>query len=431
MMQYIFIMIGFYFITCIYGIPFQIFLENDRTKRFREITCPLYGLSIGMILMFYLNCLEFSVSETGLPLTLFFLVIDFAIVIWKRKCFFINYKKTGFCCLIIAVITIYFAIPGIVNNGGELPVILSNHDFVFYAAGSNAVKYHGASYIRDNFGRLSGMVMDIQNRYIDYWIAYISSVFRVSVFNAASLLSIYLYSMFVIAGVGIISTFFQKKWLYLAAGCWFFFNCNFQYMFYQGFIGQIASISLMVMITAILLWLVDCPVVLEKESISLGIFAAGLAAAYGEMIPIVVLPMLLALVIMFAVNKNRCKVLFYDFVIAAVTVGIIFARGYYTSIMMAFLSNDVTAGWDIKPGFLLQSLGVYNVHTIGVFENYEIPAAILFVVGIGVLLGICLYVYQKFTGGTRVLLESYLISYGLLYFLFYIDMTSIRHSRQC
>ena len=99
-----------------------------------------------------------------------------------------------------------------------MPVILENHDFALYAAGSNAVKYHGVSYIRDSLGRMSSMVMDIQNRYIDYWIAYISFVFRVSIFNAASLISIYLYSLFVIAGAGLASFFFKQKRLYLALG---------------------------------------------------------------------------------------------------------------------------------------------------------------------------------------------------------------------
>ncbi len=418
MIQYIVILFIFYMITCIYGIPFQIFLENLRTKGYRAVTCPLYGLSIGMIFMFYLNCLEFSVSEIAVPLTVFFIIVDIAVIVYKRKNFIIDYKKTGLCCFIIAIVTIYFAIPGIVNNGGELPVILENHDFALYAAGSNAVKYHGVSYIRDSLGRMSSMVMDIQNRYIDYWIAYISFVFRVSIFNAASLISIYLYSLFVIAGAGLASFFFKQKRLYLAFGICFFFNCNFQYIFYQGFIGQMASISLIIMISAIFLWLAGNLKVLVKESISLGIFAAGLAATYGEMIPVVVLPMIIGLVAMFAVYKDQCKVLFLDFLIAAATVAIIFARGYYTSVMAAFFMNDVTAGWDIKPGYILQSIGLYNVHTIGIFGNYEISEIILFIAGAGIWLGMVRYVFKKFSGGKRVLLESYLISYGLLYFVF-------------
>lgn len=418
MVQYIAILLIFYMITCIYGIPFQVFLENNRRRGYFVITCPLYGLSIGMILMYYLNCLEFSVSDIAVPLTLFFLIIDFFIIIWKRNSLVIDYKKIGLCCLVIAVSTIYFAVPGIVNNEGELPIILGNHDFALYAAGCNAVKYHGASYIRSNFGRLSSMVMDIQNRYIDYWIAYASFVFRVSIFNAVSLVSIYLYSIFVIAGVGLASFFFKKKRLYLAVAVCFFFNCNFQYMFYQGFIGQTASISLIIMIIAVFIWLSDHSGVLVKESISLGIFAAGIAATYGEMIPIVVCPMVLTLVITFVFNKEQCKVLFLDFLIAAATVGIIFARGYYTAVMVAFFMNDVTAGWDVKPGFLLQSIGVYNVYTIGIFSNYELPKVLLLIAGAGIWLGLILYVYKKFSGGKRVLLETYLISYGLLYFVF-------------
>lgn len=81
MIQYIVILFIFYMITCIYGIPFQIFLENLRTKGYRAVTCPLYGLSIGMIFMFYLNCLEFSVSEIAVPLTVFFIIVDIAVIV--------------------------------------------------------------------------------------------------------------------------------------------------------------------------------------------------------------------------------------------------------------------------------------------------------------------------------------------------------------
>ncbi len=418
MIQYMAILIGFYLITCICGLPFQMILENDRSKAYRGITCPLYGLGIGMILMYYFNLLEFSVSQIAVLFTLFFAVTDLFILIRRRNRFFIDWKKTGIACLLIAIVTLYFAFPGVVNNEGGLPVILSNYDFAFYAAGSNGVKYHGASYLRNHFGKLPELVTGIQNRYIAFWIAYISSVFQVGIFNAVSLAAIYLYSLFVMAGAALASVFVKNKYLYVAVGICFFFNCNFQYMFYQGFLGQIASVSFIIMITVLFLWIAEAERIRVKESVSLGILAAGLAATYGEMIPIVVLPIMLTLVIALLFYRNRAKILFQNLFIAAATVGILFARGYYTSIKTLFITTNATVGWDVRPGFLLQSIGVYNVHTIDIFSHYEIPMKILFAVGCVIWIGICTYVYKKFSGEKRLLLEIYLIVYGLLYFVF-------------
>ena len=177
MIQYIVILIVFYLITCMYGLPFQLFLESNHTKRFAAVTCPLYGLSIGMICMYYFNRTGCSVLKIALPLTAAFAVADIFLLKWKRNSFSFDYKKIGISFLIIIVAVLYFASPGVVNNNGNLPILFHNNDFVLYTATSNAVKYHDFSYIRDYYEPLIELTMDIQNRYIDFWIAYVSVIF--------------------------------------------------------------------------------------------------------------------------------------------------------------------------------------------------------------------------------------------------------------
>ncbi|MDE7310483.1 MAG: hypothetical protein K2N87_02500 [Eubacterium sp.] len=418
MIQYIVILFAFYVITCIYGIPFQIFLENGRMIPYRVITCPIYGFSIGMVCMYYFNLFGFSVTQTVLPLTAFFLAVDIVLIIWKRKDLSVNWKKASLCFLVIASATIYFAYPGVVNNKGGLPILFHNNDFVLYAATSNAVKYYDLSYIKKHFAPLVELIMGIQNRYVGFWIAYISVVFKVNIFNAASLVSIYLYGIFVTAGVGLLSFFCENKMARFVTGLVFFFNCNFQYMFYQGFIGQIASVSMIIVITIIFICILESEQVLMKESISMGIVVVGLLATYGEMIPIVALPMMLILIIFFIVDRGKAKILFTDYLTALLTVAVIFARGYYTAAKTLLVSNQAVVGWDIRPGFLLQSLGIYNVHTIDIFGSCELPEAFVFIFGMVIWAGICIYVYKKFSGKKRLLLETYLLTYGVLYFVF-------------
>ncbi len=420
MIQYIVILIVFYLITCMYGLPFQLFLESNHTKRFAAVTCPLYGLSIGMICMYYFNRTGCSVLKIALPLTAAFAVADIFLLKWKRNSFSFDYKKIGISFLIIIVAVLYFASPGVVNNNGNLPILFHNNDFVLYTATSNAVKYHDFSYIRDYYEPLIELTMDIQNRYIDFWIAYVSVIFKVSIFNAASLVSIFLYGMNVAAGAGLMTVFCKNKMAYIVSAILFFFNCNFQYMFYQGFIGQIASVSIIIVITMMFIHILESSEILIKESAAMGILIAGLLSTYGEMIPIVALPMILLLMIYFIIDKSKAKMLFGNFLITTLTVAIVFIRGFYTSIKTLFISNQATVGWDIRPGFLLQSIGIYNVHTIDILDTLELQTTFVVVTGILIWLTICIYVYKRFSGEKRLLTETYLLTYGILYFVFFL-----------
>lgn len=417
--KYIVIMFGIYLNAYLYGIP-VIYLLNSKWINNRKIVlCPLCGLSIGMIIMFYLYYIGFGFVLITWILTMIFAVIDIILIAAHK--YTLEVKRFNLFCVIgtIVIATVFFSLPGVINNNGGLSLTMGNIDMGFYGLEGNVIKLLNANKIAENVSSMKDIILGIQNRNIMYWGALISVIFKSEdIFNATILIAILSYILAVLA-IGLLAyELCSNKKKAIVVGSIFFLNANLLYLYYQGFMGQIISIPYVIIINLVFFKLIEEDRLLVKESILLGILVAGMSTTYAEIIPLVVFPMVIILIVEIINERRLWNNCVKSCTIAMITMAIIYGRGYYVVLKLMQQSNSVSVGWDIRAGYLLQALGIYEVQAIMTMGDCVWPECFVIAISVLILLFMFIGINRKYTGRQKRFLEIYLLTFAGIYILF-------------
>lgn len=423
-LKYIFIVAFLYFFAYSLGFPIMIFTRSEFTKKYHYVIFPMIGISIGMIIMYYLCCLGFSVEQEAWWLTGFFVSVGIVLLVFNKvyeRDIIGSFARVG----IIIVITVFvLSLPGIMFVDGDFSISLGNNDFVLYTITSNAVKYYGGEKFVNHAGYAATWINGYQNRYIDFWIAYISCIFNVSIFSATTIIEMFSYALVAISSIPLIDsikTVLSKKRKALLIVI-LLLNCNLLYIYLEGFVAQIVSIAYMVLLTGVMVELIKLHYFnnsARKESIIAGVLLSGLGSTYGEMLPIICVPLLMILLYYFFSNRSIAFKILKDYILMILTIVVIFPRMFYTAVEMMKVSNAATVGWDIVPGFLLQSLGLYNTFLYG-YIGFKIPEMVALSFSIVILLVLVFYVIKNYENYIVPIICTFIISYFILYMFFWI-----------
>lgn len=425
MLKNILIVILMYMIMYAFGYPIERLLFPKHFKKYALAITPWIGLSIGMIVFYYLSLLGFSVERSASGVVILFLCIDFFLVIINNDH---GYKRKDLVILCVVFVTgsLILSLAACIYNN-NFPIIFENNDYVLYTLIANSLKKMSIKELASNnmlFGMTDLWITGTQNRLICLLMAFYSQLLNLDIFSSAYYFSICLFALSVMTFYKFVEMFLEQINYLVIALIFFCFNCNYMYIFFQGFIGQITSVGLMIGFTIVITELYQQ--FSPRGAIVFGILVVGLCMTYGEMIPVAVVPLLLLLVSDLVMRRKQAIIMLKNYSIALIVVFILFARAYISVINMMIVSNEARVGWDIAEGYLLQGLGIYNVFKTNLFGTTKWPIGILLFVSVLIISFMFRYIYLHRMDEKFHIIYIYFISYIVVYSAFVIRYDSYK-----
>lgn len=415
MLMNLVLIFSIYIISYIFGYPLKVFLLNEKWKKYDLYITPWLGMASMMIILFYISILGFSINEAFLPFTIASLVV---IILTALKCKqTVYFKKFDliFVAAILFIGTIFYTLPGYLNNQNIFPTLNGNNDFISYVRGASYFNHLSIKELPD-YGNLTYMMLGPQSRLMTLNIAYFSLLLGGDVLKCTYFFSCVVYLLSILS----FSVLFREleiklKYVIIFTGL-IFLNCNYHWTVDFGFLGQTMSIGLFILIFILFVkYSVEFTV---KNTLLLAVLIAALGMAYTDMIPVLVAPMFAYLIF-----NLKCKDKFFHLlktcIAAAVAVALINFR-IYINVFKAFFSlKDTIAGWEMPIALYPNSLGLYNNMITAVWGNGINQTSIFMItVSILILLFTCKMIFSERKNNISMGLLVYTIAYTLLYLYF-------------
>lgn len=419
-----------YLIMCICGLPALLIIEGKRMEKYRYVTMPVMGYSFVMLALYYCFRMGIPIKISTYIVVPLFLCLDYFLIYSKTIIITHNDIKRIMCTFGSILIAGFFLLsPLIIANESICSLGYENADWGNYGAMAGIIKNAGYT-DTVNGGWVCAACFESQTRGSVLIVAFLSTIFHFSVWEALDISFAFLFLLVVITGSMLGNILGGNKYSGLLSGIFVFFNCGYIYLVMEAFFGQISSIPFLILATVYLIYDVvydqGKDKISIKKGISLGIISATMLLTYMEMVPFLGFLYIVVLVALFFSSKQKAYMLFKELLIALLVTSVLFTKGLIAFPSVTFRVADLEAGWNVPVGGLLQALGIYNVYleTLGVADFVKIPLVITAFISFILSIIILVFTLRTYRGVIRSVIASVLIAYGLLYFLFLLKFRS-------
>lgn len=414
MLYAIFVFIASYSLLYFCGYTVKVFVLSESLKKYDLYITPWIGLGVIVLSLTLLSHLGFSVSDCAVYVLLCIALFNAGVVFWKRERIYCNKKEILLMFGVTLVMLVQFGFANAVNMyDSEFTNIYGNNDFVSYM---DIAHYFLTESMRapaqDGLPMQAYAIYNttIQTRNGVFFIDFFAYLFRQDLFRCAYLVTAFISLMNMLTFRLFLGNKFRLVLLLL---CTLSFNGLYLWLLENGFIGQLFSIGLTVLIL-FLCYSVSLVNTRElRTSILIGMLLILQSYIYVESLPWSVFNVFL-LGVWFVVNKQSDKKGIMISVAMIAGIFCVFGLNNIISLFNVFFQlNARQAGWNMPIGSLFD--------VVGFLKFRELPLQILpiGVVAVNVFVIALLGVRVRREKGNSYLSIA-LFGNFILYILFYL-----------
>lgn len=392
-------------------------LFNENIKQHDLIVTPWLGLSVISIISIYLTLFGLSASDYYIPISIAFTVLNVWIGFKYKNSIQLDKLWLVFSCIILAAI--YLLLPLFVNDLGFSVNILGNNDFVSYLFAVELLMNNSTSQLvnTESFPYYSQVYNSLyeQTRLAVVPIAFFAKLFGMKAHQFTFIFVSFIFTLNTITFFLFIKV--KKMIPSIIVFLVILFNSNFLWTLFYGFIGQIFSIGLLLVIIFLINNIFKSNSIDKKLLFLTSIIFCFFAQNYPESIPYAVLP-IIVYVFLFSIKRNF-KIKLLNVLIVGLIILLLDYRVYVNVISIFIKLQDVKAGWDLPIASLPHMLGMAN-------NQFPSSIGIVTIIIVNAIISLFIYLYareRKFVDFYSVVLFSYLATY--IFFIFKYDLYKI------
>jgi hypothetical protein len=414
MLYALFVFIASYSLLYFCGYAIKVFILNESLKKYDLYITPWIGLGVIVLSLTLLSHLGFSVSDCAFYVLLCVALINIGVIFWKKERIYCDKKEILLIFGVAFVMIGQFGFANAVNlYDSEFTNIYGNNDFASYL---DIAKYFLTESIctpaQEGLSMQAHAIYSttVQTRNGVFFIDFFAYLFHQELFRCVYLVTVFVSLMNTLTFRLFLGNKFRPVFLLL---CLLSFNGLYLWLLENGFVGQMFSIGL----TVIILFLCHHVSLVNRRELKISIFIGALlilqSYIYMESLPwSVFCVFFLGVWFVFDKQSNKKGIMINIAIITSIFC--VFGFNNIISIFKVFFRlNAAQPGWNMPLGSLFDVVGFLK------FREFAFPTLSVGVAAVNVFVIALLVVRVK-----QEKYNSYLpvVLYGnaVLYILFYL-----------